>query len=162
MADFSIPKKEPDPETAQREQELWDELLKDFASDELQNQYLGFVIKNNLLVQGSKRYGAFIQDQENNSIEMRRIAHLNQQKITKILFFVPEKTVSGEKTPQSKTELVIIFGSVLVALNALGFAAVNPKYSIIAVPLGLAALVGLGYFLYKKIKAGADKLNRSL
>ena len=150
----------PDPALLAEEERLWNVLLESFEQEPPHNEYLGFCLRNNLLIPCSKRYGAFADD-PTRSIDQRRVARLHQQRIAKILFMVPDQPRTAGSEPPSKIELVGVFAGVLAVLIGFGWGLADPKRAVIAIPLGAMALVALGYYLYRKIKTASEKFEKT-
>jgi hypothetical protein len=149
-----------DPAALAEEERLWNEVLAGFDQDARHNAYMGHCIRTGLLVHCSKRYGAFADDQAR-GVDARRIARLHQQRIAKILFFVPDQRRAGDGSSGSKVELVGVFAGVLVVLASFGWASVADRFRLLAFAVGLAALGGLGFYLYLKARAAGEKLERT-
>jgi hypothetical protein len=164
IPDLTPIQKAPAPEVLAEEEALWRAVLEAFEDEDRHNRYIGFVIKNNLLKNGSRRYGEFARDKERRSVEHRRIANLKQQQIAKILFFVPETKTAGGPREQSKAEMSAVLGGVVLGLFGLAFGLFGPRnfafLRVVSFILSLVVFGGGGYYVYRKVREGAERLNR--
>lgn len=149
--------KRPDPEAAAAEEEAWGRLLDDFDNDALHKQYMGLCIRNGLLLQASRRYGAYAEDKENNPVDRRRIARRNQEQMAGILFLKPKDaglrpSREGAFGTLSYLELFGLLAGVLVGVAGLIFGG----WLLFLMPL---AVIVVGGILYSKIKAVGDQLS---
>jgi len=132
----------PDPELQSREEAMWENLLKDFADEQRHKEYLGFCIKNNLMLAGSKRYGAYAEDKEAYPIELRRLARQKQQQLASILFLRPRVDPSLKRSGSpfgslSGFEVGGLFA--MVILLFVGF--IWGGWALLLVPFSIAGLV---------------------
>jgi RNAse (barnase) inhibitor barstar len=153
---------EPDAATLAREDALWDAVAGNMESEELHRQYVGFILKNNLLKQASRRYGTIIDDADEFSIPERRIARRYQQEIVRILFFQPKAATEASRL--SRLDLFVLFIATLLMIAGLGTMMSDtgemPAVAVLLLklmfPLGLAFVVA---FIWRRIKKTMDQID---
>ncbi|HPQ67753.1 MAG TPA: hypothetical protein PKW95_01410 [bacterium] len=155
---------EPNPETLAQEEQLWQAVVADLANEELHKQYVGLILRNNLIKIGTRRYGTVIDDKEHYPIEARRIARQYQQSLVGVLFISPQARPDVKKS--SSFEMFMIIVAAFVALAGLVMYFVDTsKMGVGAVmvlralfPLSMIFLVWYFYQRYKRARSLLDKI----
>ncbi|NLH48451.1 MAG: hypothetical protein GX444_07590 [Myxococcales bacterium] len=154
----------PDPALLEREEELWAKVTADLGKEEPHKEYLGLALKNNLLLQASRRYGSVIDAKDRYSIEQRRVARKYQQNILRILFLAPKE--EKIETKLGSLEALILF---LATIGMLGGAAAffSDNFGIASpilvamlrmmFPLGLCFVVVFIWVRIRRAKSFADR-----
>lgn len=158
--------RDPDAQVVARETELWGLVVDDMTDEDRHKQYVGFVLKNNLLKQASRRYGAVIEDKERFSIDARRLARQYQQSIVKILFLNPKE--KPEPSRLSRLELLLLFTAAILMMGGLatmmsdtsGFPAVVALLLKLLFPIGLAYIAAFLWHRTRNVKNALEKLER--
>jgi hypothetical protein len=83
LAPLPVP---PDPTALAREEELWAKVAADPGAEPAHKEYLGHILKNNLLKNASRRYTEAVAAKDRYTVEQRRLARQYQQQLMKILF----------------------------------------------------------------------------
>ncbi len=155
---------EPKPETLAQEEQLWQSVVADLGNEELHKQYVGFVLRSNLIKIGTRRYGTVIEDKEHYSIEARRVARQYQQSLVGVLFISPQARPNVKKS--SSFEMFMIIVAAIAALAGLVMFFVDTSkmgFGVVLVlralfPLSTMFLVWYFYQRYRRARSLFDKL----
>ncbi len=153
---------EPDAQLKSTEEELWRKLLEDVDDEKRHREYVGFVLRNNLVKIGLRHYGEIVEAKDRYSIEARRLAKRYQKSLMDILFFTPRRE---ERTKTSSLELL---GIIIIALAMVtGFYmftvkndAVPPVVMLILRLLCPAGLIALIVLIRRKVLKARAMMNR--
>lgn len=148
---------EPSQELKDKEQELWQSLVAHLAEENKHREYVGFVLKNNMVKTATRRYGEIIDDKDRFPVEERRLARKYQKNLVDILFFSPKK---NERRKSSSLEGFVIFLAVVFMLGGLSAYFMDTEKIAPAVVLILklllplsAAFLGITFWMkFKKVK----------
>jgi len=150
------------PQVLAAEEKLWGALLADLGNEQLHKDYVGFVLKNNLIKQATRRYGPVIEDKEKHSIEARRLARQYQKSLVDLLFFTPKHETIKRST--SLEGFVIFFVVILFFIGVSTFLVDVSNISAILifilrslVPISLGALIIYFWIRFSKAKDYLDK-----
>ncbi|MDP8225476.1 MAG: hypothetical protein P9L99_19100 [Candidatus Lernaella stagnicola] len=152
-----------DPELLAREEALWEALTADLGNEDLHKQYVGFVLKNNLLTTGSRRYGGVIDDKDEYSVDERRLARTYQQNLVRILFFDPREHDQTSKL--TRLELLFLFVTTMLTMAGLfalfmdltGWSFVAILLMRLMFPLGLAVVV---LFIWRRARTVTSAMEK--
>ena len=101
---------EPDSQTTAAEEVLWKKLAEELDNEKIHREYVGFVLKKNLVKTALRRYGEVIDAKDRYSIETRRLTKKYQKSLVDVLFFTPRLE------EQQKTSSLELFGILITAL----------------------------------------------
>jgi hypothetical protein len=153
----------PDPAFLAQEAELWAKVVADLGDEAPHRQYVGFVLKHNLIKNGTRRYGEVIDDKERFSVEQRRVARQYQQHLVRLLFFL----APAEKAPQRLRGLraVGLFATTVAMLAGLGAIAFDqgesPSVALTllkgCLPIGAVVIILVIWDMIRKSKGDSQR-----
>jgi hypothetical protein len=153
----------PDEAAQARAAELWSKIVVDLANETLHKEYLGFVLKNNLIKQASRHYAEVVDAKDRYTVEQRRVARQYQQNLLRVLFFTPTREKPSFKLSGVESLLLFVATLVMLAGFATFFADTQNISPVAAVllkllfPLGLASLVALLWVRVRGLKSHLNK-----
>ncbi len=154
----------PDPSEDQQallaiENDLWEAVLANPEEQEKHNVYFSFVTRNNLLKEGSRRYGAMIEAKDDYSIAARRQFREFQKNIVNLMFITGPREI-----PEQKRTVFEFFGYLFIPFM-IAFGLVMSFYGslrirIVGVIMFAIGVISLAALLYVKIKIISGKIDR--
>jgi hypothetical protein len=157
------PVKKPSPALTAEEQTRWKALEEAFDDDALHKQYVGFCLRNSLLVQATRRYNDYAQDQNAHTVEQRRIARHWGQQLSNILFAKPARSslkahregVFG--TMSYPEQAGLLFGAILFVGGLMRMGGAYWWLAIMSTAVGAGAI---GWVFFRKIRDVREKIER--
>lgn len=156
-----------DPALLAKEAELWQRLETDLGKDDFHKEYVGFILKNNLVKIAMRRYSEIVDDKDKHPVDHRRLARQYQQNLVKVLFFT-QKSTREEKSKVNSLQVLILFIATISTLTGLFLffsdtGNLNPHLVLVLkllFPLGLSYVVGFLWIRIRKFQAKNAKDRR--
>ena len=144
------------------ENDLWEQVLENPENPAKHNAYFTFVTRNNLLKEGSRRYGAMVGAKDDYTIEARRQFRQFQKAFVNLMFLGEHREIKEKK--RSTAEYIFFFMATMGSIFGF-FMLWYPKfrlYGLLSLIMGLGTLGAVFYLKSKSLRNAGDETERFL